>query len=706
MSCVPPPSKPWSGWSVALLVALITAVAPLNGGSVLAQSINLRVFIEDASSSTSAKFADDFFQSARVFTDKEIDFTKFEKVESSILAALRSGEVDGALVRASTLSQALSSSASSLPTSSSQRNQAGWSSSYGLAKLSPLTEITFETLQYPFLFQSSADISMFQRSPLGNSLWTDLEAAGLAGVGFLNEGFTKLVGRSAFSEFDVLKGKKIQVLGSIGTSDTLKQLSNEGFIFQPTGSSPVTNVDQIVRGNFDFAEVYLQQGHQSFSGSGLVLSGINFRPSVVVFVMNRSKWIELPYFVQRQLLAAVDYTNSLAQKRQDTEIFLAARRPAPSGFNAAVSSPAALDSFQRKALEGYSVRYSKALTRSGDQALTQVALFEMLGFSKPEPVQTAHADPFNRVKVLFATDRKDEGPKREFRHRFGSQRSSSGLSFGSVVVSGAANRQIGTQVTQGLSFVDLSLLSQSQFLDEIGQSDSASKLMIFVHGFYNTFEDAVARLALMVADTKFEGTAILYSWPSDGAISSYFADGTNAEWSEPKFFGFIESLLAVRRNVEVSILSHSMGARIVSRWADTTARTIAGEGISPIIKHLIFAAPDVDRDVFEMRVPSKKRLSETVTLYACSDDRALSISSHLHQGIRAGEGGSKILVRTEIDSVDVSSVTADIAKHSYLSSSRAVLTDISEVVNKSLPPRQRQTLSPRERGGMTYWQMR
>src|SRR5216110_2232101 len=43
-------------------------------------------------------------------------------------------------------------------------------------------------------------------------------------------------------------------------------------------------------------------------------------------------------------------------------------------------------------------------------------------------------------------------------------------------------------------------------------------------------------------DLKFDGAAILYSWPSKGSLSEYMADETSVEWTAPHLKKFLEEI--------------------------------------------------------------------------------------------------------------------------------------------------------------------
>jgi esterase/lipase superfamily enzyme len=54
------------------------------------------------------------------------------------------------------------------------------------------------------------------------------------------------------------------------------------------------------------------------------------------------------------------------------------------------------------------------------------------------------------------------------------------------------------------------------------------KVLIFVHGFNNTFEEAAYRFAQIVHDSKADAAPILFTWPSRGGIFEYLYDKDSA----------------------------------------------------------------------------------------------------------------------------------------------------------------------------------
>ena len=57
------------------------------------------------------------------------------------------------------------------------------------------------------------------------------------------------------------------------------------------------------------------------------------------------------------------------------------------------------------------------------------------------------------------------------------------------------------------------------------------QVIIFVHGFNNTYADAVFRLAQITHDSGTDATPILFTWPSRGRTFDYLYDKESANYS-------------------------------------------------------------------------------------------------------------------------------------------------------------------------------
>lgn len=124
--------------------------------------------------------------------------------------------------------------------------------------------------------------------------------------------------------------------------------------------------------------------------------------------------------------------------------------------------------------------------------------------------------------------------------------------------------------------------------EEIAKAD---EILIYVHGFNNTFDEAIETAGRLKYRFQFEGPVIAYSWPSVGSLFQYSPDVNTAHWAAIRLSDELEDIFARATQSKIFIIAHSMGARIamdallITDWRkrqDLVDRT-----------KIIFADPDV-----------------------------------------------------------------------------------------------------------------
>jgi len=250
-------------------------------------------------------------------------------------------------------------------------------------------------------------------------------------------------------------------------------------------------------------------------------------------------------------------------------------------------------------------------------------------------------------------------------------------------------------------------LAKDDFVRALRQQikDSPSKdLFIFVHGFNNTFEDAARRAAQMAYDLDFDGTPILYSWPSQGFVAAYAADEASVGISGRKMADFLETVVSQSGAQRIHVLAHSMGNRALIEAMQTYLAKRAPNERQHIFGQIVFTAPDVDRDYFIDAIDSLRGTAERVTLYASGNDHALHYSQFVHGAPRAGTAGDVIIKLAGLDTIDMSAVPADILGHSYFAANSGAIYDIFRILWRGDPPPQRCGMSKQKDGGtLTVW---
>jgi esterase/lipase superfamily enzyme len=192
-------------------------------------------------------------------------------------------------------------------------------------------------------------------------------------------------------------------------------------------------------------------------------------------------------------------------------------------------------------------------------------------------------------------------------------------------------------------FVTLSAeyLDKAQFMaavDAAAKRTKQSKLVIFVHGFNNRFDDAVYRFAQIAHDSHVPAIPILFTWPSRGsaALRAYTYDKESATYSRDAFDDLLNDLNRQRSVTETNVLAHSMGNWIVLETL--RVRSLRPKPSGDKVKSVMLVAPDVDVDVFQAQLRRMGTSIPQLSLFVSRDDKALGLSEFISGGVpRLGE---------------------------------------------------------------------
>jgi len=229
-------------------------------------------------------------------------------------------------------------------------------------------------------------------------------------------------------------------------------------------------------------------------------------------------------------------------------------------------------------------------------------------------------------------------------------------------------------------------------------------ILIFIHGFNVSFASAIRRTAQISYDLKFKGVPLTYSWPSQGKIEEYMKDESSVQYTVPHLVAFLKEVIDTKGKANLHIIGHSMGTRALTNALKEISYIYSGK--HPF-KNIILAAPDIDKDVFEVSLyPYIIKTTDQITLYASSDDAALKLSKTLHGGERIGQGGDDIFVFEGLDSIDATGIDTSLLGHSYFAEKELLVTDLKDVIYKSLPPSKRDSLVEKIKEQMAYWKFK
>jgi esterase/lipase superfamily enzyme len=229
----------------------------------------------------------------------------------------------------------------------------------------------------------------------------------------------------------------------------------------------------------------------------------------------------------------------------------------------------------------------------------------------------------------------------------------------------------------------------------------ARDVLVFVHGFNVSFEDAAVRAAQLAADIGFDGTVVLFSWPSAASVTAYVRDQQSARNAGFHLLRLLTRVVPLAKPDHVDLLGHSMGSEVIAK---ALALTNSGDSL-PRFDQVVFAAPDLDARVFRREiVPRLAPRAARVTLYASSDDEALRASRSVNNVWRLGLGGDSLTVIDGMDTIDATRVRGDALGHT-LFGNQSFLADLAVLLHDGTSPAGRRLLAVR-RGDLTFFRFR
>lgn len=297
------------------------------------------------------------------------------------------------------------------------------------------------------------------------------------------------------------------------------------------------------------------------------------------------------------------------------------------------------------------------------------------------------------------------------------------LAFGVVHVSVPANHKVGELETprwwrferkenpeRHFTLLRIMRLAEAEFVGQARETVAAldrPEALLFIHGYNVPFASAAQRAAQLAVDLKFDGPVLLYSWPSLGDARLYTADEATVEFCRPHLEQFIRIAMTQMGAGSLHAIAHSMGNRPLASALERLKPTELPAGAA-ILRQVVFAAPDVDRDVFLQLAASFRAHAHRCTLYASSNDLALKLSKALHRYPRAGDAAPSLVIVDGVDTIDASEVDTSLfgLGHSYFAQKRSILSDLYHLLHDGLPPDQRFDVTAAENAGGHYWKYR
>jgi esterase/lipase superfamily enzyme len=220
-----------------------------------------------------------------------------------------------------------------------------------------------------------------------------------------------------------------------------------------------------------------------------------------------------------------------------------------------------------------------------------------------------------------------------------------------------------------------------------GLDPNDRNVLVYIHGFNTSFDEAARRAAQLGFDLKVPGITVFYSWPSHASVGAYLADLSAIEASEEHIADFLVRATTLVDRGKVHIIAHSMGNRGLLR-AMHRATTQAALRSGTRFGQIFLSAPDVDANLFRQLASVYPQISDRTTLYVADQDKAIAALEWMTEGGRAG-GAPPVIVMPGIDTVRVHGSGLFRLGHSYFAEEPEVLRDIRAQLQWKEPPEQR-----------------
>jgi esterase/lipase superfamily enzyme len=210
-----------------------------------------------------------------------------------------------------------------------------------------------------------------------------------------------------------------------------------------------------------------------------------------------------------------------------------------------------------------------------------------------------------------------------------------------------------------------------QIGDLPGASAGARDVLIYVHGFNQTFETAVLDAARLSDGIRFRGDTLAFAWPSKAKLLDYGYDRDSAMWSRDALEKVLNGLMASPTVGRLHIVAHSIGTMLTME-ALRQLHAHQGDAAADRLGAVVFAAPDIDMDVFTSSVDHVGPIARKITLLTATNDRALAVSRWMAGGMtRVGAAQKTQLEQLGLHVIDASQEGWGVVNHDlFLSNSR------------------------------------
>jgi C4-dicarboxylate-binding protein DctP len=186
-----------------------------------------------------------------------------------------------------------------------------------LAKFGPLGAKEFEVFDFPFIFDDYNDLHKVTQGPVGQSILKKLDAKGIVGLSYWDNGFKSFSANTPIKTPADLKGKKLRIQSSkvleeqIRSVGALPQVMAFSEVYQALQTGVVDGTENPISNLFT-QKMHEVQKHLTLTEHGYLGYAV---------IVNKKFWEGLPADVRSQLEVAMKeataYANKIAKEEND-----------------------------------------------------------------------------------------------------------------------------------------------------------------------------------------------------------------------------------------------------------------------------------------------------------------------------------------------------------------------------------------------------
>ncbi|WP_283424479.1 alpha/beta hydrolase [Shimia sagamensis] len=199
------------------------------------------------------------------------------------------------------------------------------------------------------------------------------------------------------------------------------------------------------------------------------------------------------------------------------------------------------------------------------------------------------------------------------------------------------------------------------------------EVTVFVHGYYNTYQDSLFRIAQLQTDFNMPGTVVNFAWASAGSPLGYAHDRESALFSRDDLERTLRAL-AKSKSDRLLLVGHSLGTFLITETLRQIELKEPG-WTARNIDALALISPDMPVDLFLRNLEPIKSLPESTVILTSTEDSALRLSSRINRSTqRLGQlSNPDLLADLPVIVFDVSSFSDGSSNHMTFAESPALI---------------------------------